>query len=166
MTTDQTSATTVGPTEELVRAMSAEKGEPAWMLDLRLRALRLWNETSLPDWGPDLSGLDLEGMTYYAPPGIAGSDEWSGLPDEILATFEKLGIPKAEREYLGGAGAQFDSGVVYHKLQESLARQGVVFLDMDEALRLHETLIHEHFMTKCVPAEDHKFTMLHMYRKA
>lgn len=150
-----------GPTEELVRKISSDKHEPEWMLELRLRALKLWYETPMPHWGPDLSGLDLDGITYYADPNIKETDDWNELPKEITDTFDKLGIPEAERTYLGGVGAQYDSGVVYHKIQESLAKKGVIFENMDVALEKYPDMVREHFMTKCVPVTDHKFTMLH-----
>jgi Fe-S cluster assembly protein SufB len=150
-----------GPTEELVRNMSRTKGEPEWMLELRLSALKLWYETAMPDWGPDLSGLSLDGITYYVDPNIEETDNWEELPREVLETFDKLGIPEAERTYLGGVGAQYDSGVVYHRIQESLAKQGVIFENMDVALKKYPELVREHFMSKCVPMTDHKFTMLH-----
>lgn len=151
----------VGPTETLVRHISATKKEPEWMLELRLRALALWRETAMPNWGPDLSGLDLDGMTYYADPNVKETDDWKELPKEITDTFEKLGIPKAERDYLGGVGAQFDSGIVYHRIQDSLAKKGVIFENMDVALQKYPEMVKEHFMTKCVPINDHKFIMLH-----
>lgn len=150
-----------GPDEALVRQISATKKEPEWMLDLRLRSLALWKETPMPGWGPDLSGLDLDGMTYYADPNVKETDDWKELPKEISDTFEKLGIPQAERDYLGGVGAQFDSGIVYHRIQDSLAKKGVIFENMDVALEKYPELVKEHFMTKCVPITDHKFTMLH-----
>ncbi len=151
----------VGPTEELVRKISATKKEPEWMLELRLKGLALWRETRMPNWGPDLSGLDLVDITYYADPGVKETDDWKDLPKEITDTFEKLGIPKAERDYLGGVGAQYDSGIVYHRIQKQLSDKGVIFENMDVALEKYPELVKEHFMTKCVPVKDHKFTMLH-----
>ena len=151
----------VGPTEELVREISKNKREPEWMLELRLRALALWRAAAMPSWGPDLTGLDLENITYYVDPNVKETDDWKELPKEITDTFEKLGIPKAERDYLGGVGAQFDSGIVYHRIQDSLAKKGVIFENMDVALEKYPELVKEHFMTKCVPVTDHKFTMLH-----
>jgi Fe-S cluster assembly protein SufB len=145
----------------LVRYISQTKKEPEWMLQLRLSALHLWQKTAMPSWGPDLSGLQLEGMTYFADPNVKETDNWKELPTEITDTFEKLGIPKAERDYLGGVGAQYDSGVVYHRIQEELARQGVIFENMDVALEKYPDLVREHFMTQCVPVTDHKFVMLH-----
>lgn len=150
-----------GPNETLVRQISASKKEPEWMLALRLRALELWQMTPMPAWGPNLSGLNLEQMTYYVDPKVTETDDWKKLPREITETFEKLGIPKAERDYLGGVGAQFDSGVVYHRIQDSLAKKGVIFENMDVAVRTYPEMVREHFMTQCVPPTDHKFTMLH-----
>jgi len=149
------------PTEELVRRISANKKEPEWMLEMRLRALKFWQETPMPDWGPDLSGLDLQNLEYYVDPNVKETDTWAELPQEIVDTFEKLGIPKAERDYLGGVGAQYESGIVYHKIKKELADKGVVFENMDVALEKYPDLVKEHFMTKCVPMTDHKFTMLH-----
>lgn len=154
-------ATVIGPNEALVRHISKTKNEPEWMLELRLKAFALWQETPMPNWGPNLSGLDLNGMTYYVDPSVKETDDWKELPREITDTFEKLGIPKAERDYLGGVGAQFDSGIVYHRIQESLAQKGVIFENMDVALEKYPELVKEHFMTKCVPVTDHKFVMLH-----
>jgi Fe-S cluster assembly protein SufB len=150
-----------GPTEELVREISHSKAEPVWMLELRLAAYDLWSCTPFPDWGPDLSGIDFAGMSYYTDPGIAETDNWEDLPKEVSDTFDKLGIPEAEKTYLGGVGAQYDSGVVYHRLKQHLAEQGVIFENMDVALKKYPDLVREHFMTKCVPITDHKFTMLH-----
>jgi len=161
MTERNENITFIGPDEALVRHISKTKNEPEWMLELRLQALKLWQETPMPNWGPDLSGLDLDGMTYYVDPSVKETDDWKELPKEITDTFEKLGIPKAERDYLGGVGAQFDSGIVYHRIQESLAKKGVIFENMDVALEKYPELVKEHFMTKCVPITDHKFVMLH-----
>ena len=149
------------PTEELVRKISSTKNEPEWMLEMRLRALQLWQDTPMPHWGPDLSGLDLENLTYFVDPNVKETDNWAELPKEIVDTFEKLGIPQAERDYLGGVGAQYESGIVYHRLKKELADKGVIFENMDVALQKYPELVKEHFMTKCVPMTDHKFTMLH-----
>ena len=139
--TENETLSEVGPTEALVRQMSATKKEPEWMLAHRLRALALWRETPMPAWGPDLAGLDLDGMTYYVDPNVAETDDWKALPKEITDTFEKLGIPKAERDYLGGVGAQFDSGIVYHRIQDSLAKKGVIFENMDVALEKYPEIV-------------------------
>ncbi|OHA86429.1 MAG: Fe-S cluster assembly protein SufB [Candidatus Yonathbacteria bacterium RIFOXYD1_FULL_52_36] len=146
---------------DLVRHISKIKNEPEWMLEKRIAAYELYMNAPMPKWGPDLSGLDLENMVYFVDPGVAETDRWDELPPEITETFEKLGIPKAEREYLGGVGAQYDSGVVYHRLKQSLADKGVVFENMDVALQKYPELVQKYFMTDCVPAKDHKFTMLH-----
>ncbi|HXK38264.1 MAG TPA: Fe-S cluster assembly protein SufB [Candidatus Paceibacterota bacterium] len=155
------SAVQFGPTEELVRHISAVKDEPAWMLDLRLNALRLWQETPMPTWGPDLSGLDFSGMSYFADPLVDEQYSWSGVPKEIKQTFIDLGIPEAEREYLGGVGAQFDSGSVYHHLKATLEAKGVLFENMDTAVEKYPELVREYFMTSCVAIGEHKFAMLH-----
>ncbi|MBI2120192.1 MAG: Fe-S cluster assembly protein SufB [Parcubacteria group bacterium] len=151
----------VTPTEALVRQISTDKKEPAWMLEKRLAALLMYHEKLMPNWGPDLSSLDLENMSYYISPEVAEKTDWKELPKEITDTFEKLGIPKAEREYLGGVGAQYDSGVVYHSIKKELADKGVIFENMDVALVKYPELVQKYFMTDCVPASDHKFTMLH-----
>lgn len=150
-----------GLTEELVRHISVSKNEPEWMLEKRLQAFELWQKTALPNWGPSLGGLDLDNLVYYVDPSVAETTKWEDLPKEITETFEKLGIPKAEREYLGGVGAQYDSGVVYHNLQKSLRDKGVIFENMDVAVEKYPELVQKYFMTDCVPAGDHKFTMLH-----
>ena len=149
------------PTEELVRRISKDKKEPEWMLEKRLEGLRLFQDAKMPVWSPDISGLDLANITYYVPPELAEKESWEDLPEEVKKTFDDLGIPSAEREYLGGVGAQYDSGVVYHRIQESLRAKGVVFLNMDEAVHSYPELVQKYFMTDCVPVKDHRFTMLH-----
>ncbi len=151
-----------GISEKLIRYISATKNEPGWMLEKRLLAFALYEKEPMPRFGPSLAGLDLENINYYADPGVAESDKWEELPSEISDTFEKLGIQQAEREYLGGVGAQYDSGSVYHRLKQSLADKGIIFENMDVALQKYPELVQKYFMTNCVPADDHKFTMLHM----
>jgi Fe-S cluster assembly protein SufB len=150
-----------GISEELVRHISTTKKEPEWMLELRLKAFALYEKAPMPKWGPSLANLDLENMNYYSDPGVIETDKWEDLPAEITETFEKLGIPQAEREYLGGVGAQYDSGIVYHRLKQSLADKGVIFENMDVALEKYPDLVKKYFMTDCVPIIDHKFVMLH-----
>ena len=150
-----------GLTEELVRYISGTKCEPEWMLDMRLGALALYEKTSMPKFGPDLSGLDMKNIIYYVDPSVDEKDKWVEVPDEIRETFDKLGIPKAEQEHLGGVGAQYDSGVVYHKLKKTLADKGVIFENMDVAVQKYPEMVKKYFMRECVPAKDHKFTMLH-----
>lgn len=150
-----------GLTRSLVERMSRERGEPAWMREKRLHSYTCFERLHPPSWGPSLEGLDLAHLTYYVPPDVAETTTWSELPEEIMRTFDALGIPEAERAYLGGVGAQYDSGVVYHKLRDDLVRMGVVFESMDTALTTHPALIREHFMDRCVPVDDHYFAAMH-----
>ena len=150
-----------GLSESLVRRISADKNEPEWMLEKRLSSLRMYEAKALPDWGPSLDGLDLENMLYYVSPEVAEKTEWKELPKEISDTFDKLGIPAAERDYLGGVGAQYDSGIVYHRIKKELADKGVIFENMDVALQKYPNLVKKYFMTQCVSPAEHKFVMLH-----
>jgi Fe-S cluster assembly protein SufB len=147
--------------EKLIRHISESKGEPAWMLEKRLEGLRLYKQTSLPKWGPDLTKLDLDHIVYYIDPKTEEKRSWKELPKDVVDTFDKLGIPEAEREYLGGVGAQYDSNTVYHKLHEKIRAQGVIFENMDVALQKYPKLVKKYFMNQCVPVGDHKFSMLH-----
>lgn len=150
-----------GVTEAVVRHISATKKEPAWMLQLRLKSLEIYHKTPIPTWGPDLERLELEKISYFLQPDAKkNSTDWNDVPETIKATFERLGIPEAERKSLAGAGAQFESEVVYHNLKEELVKKGVIFLDMDEAIKQHEELVKRYF-NRCVPYKDHKFIMLH-----
>ena len=131
------------------------------MLDYRLRAFDHFLERPMPDWGPSLDELDFDAYTYYANPLAEGESKrsWDDLPADIKNTFEKLGIPKAEREYFGGVGAQYDSGTVYHKIREDLAKKGVIFCDTDTALKEHPEILRKYF-GKIVPYNDNKFSAL------
>lgn len=150
-----------GISEKIVREISTQKDEPAWMLEKRLKALRLFLNEPLPSFGPDLSKLNLEEIIYYAGADAAVASNWSDVPEEIKTTFARLGIPEAERKALAGVGAQYDSDVIYHKLKEDWKKQGVIFENMDTAVKEHAELVKKHFMTECVPINDHKFAMLH-----
>jgi Fe-S cluster assembly protein SufB len=150
-----------GLTREFVVGLSEIKEEPKWMLEKRLQAFDMYVKTPLPNFGPSLEGLDLENISYFKDPNIPETDSWEDLPKEITDVYESLGIPEAERDWLGGVGAQYDSGIVYHRIRESLAAQGVVFENMDVAVHKYPELVQKYFMTDCVPASDHKFTMLH-----
>jgi Fe-S cluster assembly protein SufB len=151
-----------GITESLIREISKDKKEPEWMLKRRLEGLKLFNETKLPNWGPDLSDLNIDEISLYIKPNAKrNSENWKDVPEEIKNTFEKLGIPKAEREVLAGVGAQYESEVVYHNLKKELKDQGVIFIDCDEALKEHEELFKKYFMTTCISPSLHKFTALH-----
>ncbi|MEK6823667.1 MAG: Fe-S cluster assembly protein SufB [Nanoarchaeota archaeon] len=151
-----------GLTEELVRKISKDKNEPDWMLEKRLLGLTIFNEKQMPKWGPDLSDLDLSKIIYYIKPNAKkNANSLNEVPKDIRKTYEKLGIPKAEREYLGGSGFQYDSEVVYHNLKKDLEKKGIIFLGMDEAVQKYPELVKKYFMTKCVPAGLHKFSALH-----
>ncbi|QRV15548.1 Fe-S cluster assembly protein SufB [Haloterrigena salifodinae] len=156
-----------GLTEEVIRMISEDKDEPDWMLERRLRALEQYQNMPMPsDWPgmPDLSELDVEEIIPYIRPDVdkrEGVDDWTELPDEIKDTFDKLGIPEAEKNALSGVGAQYESEVVYQNMQEQWEEKGVIFCNMDEAVREHPELVKEHFMTTCVPPSDNKFAALH-----
>lgn len=149
-----------GLNEAVVRAISSEKGEPSWMLAHRLKSLETYHEMAMPAWGPNLDELDIGKITLYSRPKTGMNDSWDDVPEGIKDTFERLGIPEAERVSLGGVGAQFDSEVVYHKVKDEVAAQGVVYCDMETALREHENLVRRYFM-KLVPPSDHKYAALH-----
>jgi len=156
-----------GLTEETIRLISEDKDEPEWMLQRRLRALEQFNAMPMPtSWpeAPDLSEVDVEEIVPYIRPDVdvrAGVDDWTELPDDIKDTFDKLGIPEAEKNALSGVGAQYESEVVYQNMQEQWEEKGVIFCDMDEAVREHPEKLKEHFMTKAVPPSDNKFAALH-----
>jgi len=149
-----------GLSEELVRQISADKNEPEWMLAHRLESLRIFYEKPVPTWGADLSELDFDDIIYYARPGTKETDNWEEVPDDIRRVYDRLGIPEAERRVLAGVGAQYESEVVYHRLKREWEEQGVIFLDMDDALHQNPELVERYFM-KCVPPTDHKFSALH-----
>ncbi|PID70046.1 Fe-S cluster assembly protein SufB [bacterium DOLZORAL124_38_8] len=150
-----------GLSETLVRNISAEKNEPQWVLDIRLKALEVFHKQSFPTWGPDISSLDLENICFYAAADQDSNQKsWDDVDPEIKATFERLKIPESERAYLAGVGAQYDSEMVYHNLKSEWEEQGVIFLDFDVAIQKHSELVKEYF-TKCIPIHDHKFSALH-----
>ncbi len=148
-----------GLTPEVVKAISAQKGEPEWMLTRRLEAYEHFLTRPMPNWGGDLSEIDFDNIFYYLKPIQDQAKSWDDLPPDIKQTWDRLGIPEAEKKYLAGVGAQYESEVVYHKLQEELTRQGVIFLDMDSGLREHEDIVREHF-GKIIPYRDNKFAAL------
>src|SRR3989338_9294243 len=150
-----------GITEEIVRFISNSKKEPEWMLQKRLQALQLFQQTPLPNWGPDLSELDLNNIVYFVDPNTKEAENWNEVPAEIKKTFDRLGIPEAEKKSLAGVGAQYDSSVIYHNLQQSLKDKGVIFENMDVAVQKYPDLVKKYFMTSCIPINDHKFIMLH-----
>lgn len=150
-----------GLNEAVIRLISSTKNEPVWMLEKRLKAWKLFQETSLPTWGPDLSELDFEKIIYFIDPNAQETKNWEEVPAEIKKTFERLGIPEAEKTALAGVGAQYDSGVVYHNIQKSLQEKGVIFENMDVAVHKYPDLVQKYFMTSCIPINDHKLIMLH-----
>lgn len=148
-----------GLTEEVVRTISEIKGEPEWMLRFRLKALEQFRKMELPRWGGDLDGLDFDDIQYYVRPSEKQGKTWEEVPEEIKATFDKLGIPEAEQKFLAGVSAQYESEVVYHSMQEDLEKQGVLFTDMDTALREYPDIVKEYFST-VIPTADNKFAAL------
>jgi Fe-S cluster assembly protein SufB len=150
-----------GLSEDLVREIAKQKNEPDWMLEKRLHALALFKNKPLPSWGPDLSKLDLEAITYFVRPDTSEKTSWEDVPENIKKTFDRLGIPEAEKKALAGVGAQYDSDIVYHNLKKQWEDQGVIFENMDTAVQKYPDLVKKYFMTQCVPVHDHKFTMLH-----
>ena len=149
-----------GLSREIVEEISKRKNEPDWMLEIRLKALEMYEKLELPTWGPDLSELKMDEIATYVKPKTNLNSSWEDVPDEIKDTFDKLGIPEAEKTSLAGVGAQYDSEVVYHSMKEDLIRQGVIYTDMESAVRDYPEIVKEHFM-KCVPISDHKFVALH-----
>ena len=150
-----------GLTEDIVLEISEKKNDPKWMRDFRLKSLEIYNKSEMPNWGPDISGLNVDNIVTYVKPNTEMSQSWEEVPEDIKNTFEKLGIPEAERKSLAGVGAQFDSELVYHNLQEEVARQGVIYTDIESALHgPYGKMIEEHFM-RLVPPTDHKFAALH-----
>lgn len=151
-----------GLNEDVVIAISEEKQEPEWMLTKRLQALKLFLEKSIPKWGPDLSKLDFQKIRYYMKADEkTHMNKWEDVPEDIKKTFERLGIPEAERKALAGAGAMYESEVMYHNLKKEWDEKGVIFEDMDVALKKYPDLVKKYFMTDCVPINDHKFASLH-----
>jgi Fe-S cluster assembly protein SufB len=148
-----------GLNEEVVRQISAIKGEPDWMLAFRLKALQHFSKLPIPTWGADLSGLDLDDLYYYVRPAESEGRTWEDVPETIKNTFDKLGIPEAEQKYLAGVGAQYESEMIYHSVQEDLEKQGVIFLSIEEGLRQHPDLFRKYF-SKVVPIQDNKFAAL------
>src|SRR5213596_1877281 len=149
-----------GLSEEVVRDISAKKGEPGWMLDLRLKGLKLFRRKPMPDWGSDLSGIDFANIKYFVRSTEAQAASWDDLPADIKNTYDKLGIPEAEKQRLvAGVAAQYESEVVYHKIREDLEQQGVVFLDTDTGLKEHPELFKEYFGS-VIPPGDNKFAAL------
>ena len=150
-----------GLTPAIVEKISSEKHDPVWMQNFRLESLQIYNEMKVPDWGPSIEGLNMDDIVTYVRPNTKMSAKWSDVPEDIKDTFEKLGIPQAERKSLAGVGAQYDSELVYHNVREEVAAQGVVYTDMESALTgEYADMVKKHFM-KLVTPRDHKFAALH-----
>ncbi len=150
-----------GLTREIVETISRRKNEPQWMLDFRLRSLEIFQKKPMPSWGNTgaLNAIDFENIFYYIKPSMKQEKNWDDVPDNIKNTFDRLGIPEAERKFLAGVTAQYESEVVYHSIREDLEKQGVIFLDMDSGLREHEEIVKAHFGT-IIPPADNKFSAL------
>ena len=148
-----------GLNQEVVRQISAKKGEPKWMLAFRLKALEHYMAREMPTWGADLSDLDLDDIYYYVKPTETEGSTWEDVPETIKNTFSKLGIPEAEQKYLAGVGAQYDSEMIYHNIHEELKKKGVVFVSIEDGLRNYPDLFKEYFST-VIPITDNKFAAL------
>ncbi len=150
-----------GLTSDIVIQISDKKNEPEWMREFRLKSLEIYNKKMIPDWGPDISDLNIENIITYVKSKTDMKGDWNELEKDIKSTFDRLGIPEAEQKYLAGVGAQYDSEVVYHNVKKEVEDQGVVYTDMDSALKgPYADIVKSHFM-KLVPPSDHKFAALH-----
>ena len=148
-----------GLSKDTVIGISKMKDEPQWMLDFRLRSYDAFMKKPMPKWGADLSHIDFQNIYYYAKASEKTEKNWDDVPEDVKNTFDKLGIPEAEKKFLAGVGAQYESEVVYHSLREDLAKQGVLFLDTDSALKEHPEIFKKYF-GKMIPPEDNKFAAL------
>jgi Fe-S cluster assembly protein SufB len=150
----------VGLTEDTIREISEAKNEPEWMLRFRLRSLELFRALPMPSWGADLSGLNFDEMTYYVKPTEGNAKKtWEELPDDIKRTYDRLGVPEAEKKWLAGVGAQYDSEMVYHNIRADLEKKGVLFSDVETAVREHPEIVKKYFGS-VVPPDDNKFAAL------
>ena len=150
-----------GLTKEIIDKLSKEKNDPEWMHEFRLKSLEAYNEMKIPDWGPSIEGLDIDHIVTYVRPNTNMKNDWEDVPQDIKETFDRLGIPQAERRSLAGVGAQYDSELVYHNVKDEVAEQGVIYTDMESALHgEYADMVKEYFM-KLVTPRDHKFAALH-----
>lgn len=150
-----------GLTAAIVEKISEEKNDPQWMHDFRLKSLEIYNQLQVPNWGPDISGLNMDNIVTYVRPNTKMQGTWDEVPEDIKDTFERLGIPQAEQTSLAGVGAQYDSELVYHNVRKEVAEQGVIYTDLESAMHgPYAEMIQKHFM-KLVPPTDHKFAALH-----
>ena len=150
-----------GLTPEIIEKLSKEKNDPVWMQQFRLQSLQIYNETPVPDWGPSLEGLDIDNIATYVRPNTKMQNNWENVPKDIKDTFDRLGIPQAERKSLAGVGAQYDSELVYHNVRAEVAAEGVVYMDIESAMKgEYADMVRKYFM-KLVTPRDHKFAALH-----
>ena len=150
-----------GLTKEIVETISKEKNDPEWMKEFRLKSLELYNSIPVPDWGPSLDGLNMDSISSYVRANTSMKGDWKEVPEDIKNTFERLGIPQAEREALAGVGAQYDSELVYHNVKKEVLEQGVIYTDMESALTgPYADLVKQKFM-HLLPPQEHKFLALH-----
>ena len=150
-----------GLTPDIIDRLSKEKDDPVWMQQFRLQSLQIYNETPLPYWGPTLDGLDIEHIATYVRPNTKMQNDWKNVPQDIKDTFDRLGIPQAERKSLAGVGAQYDSELVYHNVRDDVAAEGVVYMDIESAMKgEYADMVKKYFM-KLVTPRDHKFAALH-----
>ena len=134
-----------GLTAEIINEISKQKNDPDWMREFRLKALQVYENLELPTWGPDLSELNMNEIATYVRPKTKMTRNWEEVPEDIKNTFDKLGIPEAEKQSLAGVGAQYDSEVVYHSIKEELIKQGVIYTDMETAVRQYPELVKKHY---------------------
>lgn len=150
-----------GLTPEIIEKLSKEKNDPVWMQQFRLQSLQIYNETPVPNWGPSLEGLDIDNIATYVRPNTKMQNNWKNVPKDIKDTFDRLGIPQAERKSLAGVGAQYDSELVYHNVRAEVAAEGVVYMDIESAMKgEYADMVKKYFM-KLVTPRDHKFAALH-----
>ena len=151
-----------GISKEIVEEISRSKNEPEWMLKKRLQCFDIFQKLPMPSWGPNLGALDLNNIVFFMRSDAKrNAKSWEEVPEDIKRTFERLGIPEAERNALGGVGAQYESEVIYHNIKRELEEQGVIFVDCDLALQQYPELVKKYFMTSCVAPTLHKFAALH-----
>ncbi|MAF13514.1 MAG: Fe-S cluster assembly protein SufB [Parcubacteria group bacterium] len=148
-----------GLNEKVIRQISKQKKEPSWMLDIRLKAFKAFLKKPMPEWGGNLKDIDFDNITYYIKPSDKSATSWNKVPKKIKNTFERLGIPQAERKFLAGVGAQYESEVIYHSLKKRWTKLGVIFADMSEAPKLYPELVKKYFGSS-VPYNDNKFAAL------
>ncbi len=148
-----------GLSESVVRTISSRKQEPVWLLEYRLKGLEIFNQKPMPQWGADLSQINFDELTYYVDPAAKKSRTWADVPKDIKATFDKIGIPEAEKKFLAGVESQYDSEMVYGSLKKDLTDKGVVFCSMDEAVKLYPKLVKQ-YMNTIIPIGDNKFSAL------